>query len=284
MTIDLDFKHASIRGEEARYLQLNNEGIPAHFYPANGFPLGSYTHFLNRLSNTFQLNCLSLRACWPNIHPAAKETKWELYADDLIDFIEQRYDQPIIAIGHSQGASSSLIAAAKRPDLFKSLVLIEPASVSASMALLMKVTPYFIKAKIQPVKGALQKRDIWQSREEFYQYCQNNRAYKRLDAQVLKDFAQHGLKPIEGGKFALTFSTAWEASNYALAISTWKYLKQVKVPVQVLAGKPNIFFSPKLREQWQTLPNLSLQVANDYGHLFPLEAPGLCADMIMSKH
>ncbi|MBN1252501.1 MAG: alpha/beta hydrolase [Bacteroidales bacterium] len=281
MALDFDFKNTIVREKQAEYLQFKNGGVNAHFYGANGFPLGVYTEFIKNLSNKFDLTCLSLRACWPNIGNAPKQTNWEIYADDLIAFLEQNFTEPIIAIGHSQGATASIIAASKRPDLFKSLIIIEPASVSRKWEYILKLVPYFIKKTQQPIKSALEKQDIWNSRDEFYKFIRKNKAYKRVSDKVLEDFAKFGLEKTENGKFKLSFSLEWEAANYSIAPSIWKYLKKINLPIQVIAGKPSIFFSNELREKWkQIAPNSLMSVNEQFGHLFPLEAPEICADLI----
>ncbi|OQX97246.1 MAG: hypothetical protein B6I20_13035 [Bacteroidetes bacterium 4572_117] len=281
MPLNFNFKNTIIDEKQARYLKLNTEGVPAHFYGANGFPLGTYSKFLKQLSSKFHLTCLSFRACWPNIGKAPRQTNWEQYADDLIVFLDQHYNEPIVAIGHSQGATATIIAASKRPDLFKSLILIEPASVTQIISKILKFTPYFYKITQQPFKGALEKTNIWESREAFFEHFRKNKAYKRINDKVLEDFAEFGLNPTENGKFTLTFSSEWELSNYLLAPSIWKYLQKIKIPIQVIAGKPSLFFSKKLREKWEQIsPNSSVEANEEYGHLFPLEAPEICAKMI----
>jgi len=279
--MQLNFKTTIVNKKEAQFLKLNNQGIKAVFYPANGFPLGTYSKFLKLLSSTYELNCLSLRSCWPNIGKPPTQINWEVFADDLIAFVEQQYNEPIVAIGHSQGATAILIAASKRPELFNSLILIEPASVSEMLGYLVKLTPYFIKKHFQPFKSGLKKQDIWKSKEEFYNYCRNNKAYKRISDDVLKDFVEFGLEPIENGKFTLTFPAKWEAANYALAPSIYKYLRKIKIPIQVIAGKPSLFFSIKVRNNWKRISlNTSITVNSKQGHLFPLEAPENCVQLI----
>ncbi len=282
--MDLNYKNIRIRGKDAQYLQLNNEGIKAVFYSANGFPLGTYSEFLKHLTPKFNLSCLSPRACWPNIGAPALQTNWEIYADDLIAFIEQMYSEPIVVIGHSQGATAAIIAASKRPELFKSLILIEPASVSKILGFVVKHMPFSIKKHFQPFKSGLLKQDIWETREAFYNDCRQNKAYKRIGDVVLKDFVEFGLKPIENEKFTLTFSSKWETSNYALAPYIWKYLNKINLPIHIIAGKPSLFFSPNLRVKWKkSFPNLSLEENGNFGHLFPLESPTDCANRILNK-
>lgn len=280
--MDFTFKPITIQGKEARYLQLNQEGLEAVFYSANGFPLGTYLQFLKQLTPKYKLSCLSPRACWPNIEDPALQTNWEIYADDLISFVEQKFKKPIIVIGHSQGATAAIIAASKRPELFKSLILIEPASVSTLLGYIVKYTPYFIKKNFQPFKSGLQKQNVWESRKAFYNYHRKHKAYKRFPDKVLKDYTEYGLKPLNSGKFTLTYSAKWEASNYTLAPTIWNYLKKIKLPIQVIAGKPSLFFTNDVRNKWEKIsPNSNLEINKEFGHLFPLEAPEICAKTIL---
>ena len=280
--MDFTFKPIIIQGKGAKYLQLNNKGLEAVFYSANGFSLGSYSEFLKQLIPKFKLTCLSPRACWPNIGDPKLQTNWEMYADDLIAFVEQKYNEPVTVIGHSQGATAAIIAASKRPELFKSLILIEPASVSTLLGYIVRYTPYFIKKYFQPFKSGLLKQEIWESREAFYNYYRKHKAYKRFPDKVLRDYSEYGLKPLDKGNLTLTFSAKWESSNYTLAPTIWNYLKKVKIPIQVIAGKPSLFFTDDVRNKWKRIsPNSSLKVNNGFGHLFPLEAPEECAKMIL---
>lgn len=281
--MELNFTETTIGGKTARFLKYNTEGIPAHFYGANGFPLGAYQEFLKYLSPTYQLNCLSLRPCWPGIGSPQKQTNWEIYADDLIEFVEQQYDEPIVAIGHSQGATSSLIAASKRPDLFQSLILIEPASVSPWINFLLKTLPYAYKKTRAPINVASTKQSIWPSREAFLESYRSNRAYRRISDKVLADFADYGLTQQNDGAFKLVFSPQWEASNYARAPYLGKYLKKVNIPMKVIGGKPSLFFSQSIRDNWGKMTDdATLLVDLNFGHLFPLEGPEKCADLVLS--
>ncbi len=279
--MDLQFLNTSIKGRKAQYLEFNTSGTKAVFYSANGFPLGTYSEFLKQLLPAFQLTCLSPRACWPNIGDPALQTNWEIYADDLIDFIEQKYKEAVVVIGHSQGATAAIIAASKRPELFKSLIVIEPASVCTALGFIVKWTPYFIKKNFQPFKSGLQKQEIWESHEAFYNFYRKHRAYKRFPDKVLKDYANYGLKPLSNGSYTLTYSSKWETSNYTLAPTIWKYLKKVKIPIQVIAGKPSLFFTQAVRDKWRKVsPQSTIEINENYGHLFPLEAPEECAGLI----
>ncbi len=282
-TINLTQKHLKINGLDASYMELNDSGIPAVFYHANGFTIGTYSEFLKRLTRKFKIYGLPLRACYTDPPPAPKEFEWEDYADDLISFVEQKFDTPAIVIGHSQGATASLMAASKRPELFRQLIVIEPASVSPFAFVLLRIFPYSLKSLVEPMKGALAKKEYWDTKEEFFQYYRSRNAYRRISDKVLRDFADHGLLPTNNGRFRMTFSPQWEAANYARALSPLKYVRQVKIPIHLIAGKPSLFFSEGSRTKWRKIsPNSQITENHSFGHLIPLEAPEFCVETILN--
>lgn len=280
----ISFQTSPLNGHQARYTQLSESGIEALFYPANGFPIGSYHQLLKRLSTKYKLTGLSLRACWPDIGSPPTQPNWEIYAQDLIAFIEQHYDQPVVGIGHSQGATGNIMAAAQRPDLFSKLILIEPANVSPLLETFFRVTPLSIKRRYDPLKSAFAKSEFWESRDAFFEANRKVNAFRRIRDEVMQDFANYGLEEIGEGRFKMVFPPLWEASNYARPRSVLKYLKKIELPVQVIAGKPSLFFTEKMRAKWKKLlPQATFSVEDAYGHLFPLESPEICAEMILNR-
>jgi len=188
----------------ASWKHFGGTGVRAHFYHATGFPAGVYTPLLSRLSKKFHLSALDFRATWPGIGaPPEGKDYWQRYADDLIVFIEQELKEPVIGMGHSMGATCTILAAVKRPDLFTSLVLIEPAMVSRTQARLIRLVPKAVMGLIEPAKGTLRKRDRWPSRDAFLNECRQNKLYKRLGDEAFSALAQYGVIDDGSGQFRL---------------------------------------------------------------------------------
>lgn len=140
----------TIRGHLATYVDWqNNHDKKAHFYAANGYPVQVYEPLLKLLSEKFQLEALHNHAQWPNIGQPKHTVRWQTYANDLIHFLDSRQESshkaPIIGIGHSMGATSTIFAAAKRPDLFSQLILIEPAALTQTKSWLMNRIPLSLR-------------------------------------------------------------------------------------------------------------------------------------------
>jgi pimeloyl-ACP methyl ester carboxylesterase len=265
----------------AIWKHFGGSGEKAHFYHANGFPSGVYSRLLAALSQRLDLSALACRATWPNIGLPPKRRDWQIYADDLITFIEHQYQEPIIGIGHSMGATCTILAAEKRPELFKALVLIETAMLSKPLATIARVLPKSFMTMIEPAKSTLKKPDTWKSREAFLADCRRFRGYKRFDDEAFDTLAQHGLVETPAGHFKLSFPREWEAHNYTQPPNVLANLERLNMPCIAIRGKPSVFFTEAMWHDWQDrCPNTIFKQNLDYGHLFPLENPSICYELI----
>ncbi|MGP4848278.1 alpha/beta fold hydrolase, partial [Marinobacter sp. 1Y8] len=117
----------NLGGKQARYYDLSQFNQPldssstpraaAHFYSGNSFTVGTYTPLLSKLATEFDISSLALRGYWYD-KPQSQRLTREQDADMLIEFLEKTQDKPVVGIGHSQGATATAMAAAKRPELF----------------------------------------------------------------------------------------------------------------------------------------------------------------------
>ena len=274
------------------YLHLSSNKEPVHFYHANGFPAGVYMPFLNQLNLSFDVYALNSRAT----HPDAGEpdhSDWHVFADDLIKFLEKQ-GKPIIAIGHSMGASATVLAATKRPDLFKALILIEPAMLDWPLSLVFKFTPkrYIKNSKL--VQGTLNKKDSWNSREDFSSYIKRFKGYKKFSPEAYDAFTQHAVAKLEAATgdqaiseadtFKLAFHKEWEAHNYTMPpylMGHFAKLEQLKIPTVAIRGNVNGFFPDKYWTKWKNnQPSAVFLQDKNFAHLIPLEGPKECMALV----
>ncbi len=224
-----------------------------HFYGGNGFAVGVYQPFLSCLARDFNVISLAMRGCWHD-KPTADKLHREEDADMLIEFLQATQSQPVIGIGHSQGATATAIAATKRPDLFQSLYLIEPVTFTKFQFILYECLPSFIKQRYEPFKGTLRKQTHWESVDDYYQYLRQHKAYKRVSDENLQIYAQHSLQKNEADGFELIFLPEQELANYhgktPFIDPSLKQLNQLGLPYHLIIGKPNLFISDKVRKEW----------------------------------
>ena len=283
-------KRIDIDGKQARYYDLqplnrseksNSHKRPsAHFYGGNSFTVGTYAPLLNALATGFDLSALALRGYWYDKPQAPRLTR-EQDADILIKFLEKTQDAPIVGIGHSQGATATAMAAAKRPDLFSQLYLIEPVTFTKKQATLYNMLPRQFLLSREPFKSTLTKQATWVSVDDYYKSLRAQRAYKRISDEHLLVFAEQSLAANNEGSYSLMFAPEQELANYFGAPHIDAALKKLSCPYTLITGKPTLFINHKVRKQWHKfVPDGSIISLPDYGHLLPMEAPELCAQII----
>ncbi|MBE0407237.1 alpha/beta fold hydrolase [Psychrobacter sp. AOP22-C1-22] len=280
----------SLGGKQARYYDLqqlnsaantaNSQRQPAHFYGGNSFTVGTYTPLLSALATDFDITSLALRGYWYD-QPQSRRLTREQDADMLIEFLEKTQDKPVVGIGHSQGATATAIAAALRPELFSQLYLIEPVTFTKKQATLYNLLPRKLLLSREPFKSTLTKQATWPSIYDYYEHLRAQRAYRRISDKHLRIFAEQSLTANNDGDYTLMFAPKQELANYFGAPHIDAALKQLSCPYTLITGKPTLFISHKVRQQWQKfVPDDSIISLTDYGHLLPMEAPELCAQVI----
>lgn len=290
-------KSINIKGQQARYYELDQLKASvdtqdstrslAHFYGGNGFTVGAYAPLLHELASEFDLTSLAMRGYWYD-KPTAQCLTREQDADMLIKFLEATQNDPIVGIGHSQGATATAIAAAKRPDLFSQLYLIEPVTFTRSQILVYNLLPRSFKLNREPFKSTLTKQSEWSTVQSFYEHLRDQRAYRRISDEHLQLFAKSSLTQQADGSYKLMFTPDQEMANYfgtPYIDAALKRLNTLNLPYTLITGKPTLFISDKVRHNWRKfIPTERLVSLTDYGHLLPMEAPKLCASTIVKLH
>lgn len=262
---------------------------PIHFAHANGFPAGSYQKLLVLLSAQRTVYALDHRAAWDaspyQPHP---NFKWHDAADDLIAAIEQFSPTGVIGVGHSLGACVTLLAAAKRPDLFKQLLLIEPVAFPTRLFVKFAWMPATLRVRMVGLaKRTLQRRELWNSREEFADALSGKSLFKGISREVLMDYAQYGLREVveqNGTKFTLRFRKTWEAQVFTTPPYVWRKLKQLQVPCLVWRAEHSTTLPPASWAKWEKLrPDFPIHVLPNLGHMAPLQNPPLMVQEIQKQ-
>ena len=98
-----------------------------HWAHATGFHGRLYHPLLDELATDFNVLAWDMRGHGASVGAANLSTfrGWETYYRDLIALLEC-LDEPVWLAGHSIGATTSIMAAARRPDKVLGLILAEP--------------------------------------------------------------------------------------------------------------------------------------------------------------
>lgn len=183
-----------------------------HFAHANGFPARTYDKLFSYLSNDYEIGYLERHAHNP-IFPVTDN--WFRLKDELREEIRKRYGgAPIVGVGHSLGGVLHLLIAAENPEFYQQIVLLDAPVISrlSSRGLqILKLTKLI--DRYSPAQTTKFRRNLWETRDEAFEHFRRKPKFARFDADVLRDYVEHGLIETEKG-FQLFFKPSIEAAIY----------------------------------------------------------------------
>lgn len=248
-----------------------------HFAHANGFPGGSYNRLLGHFRNEYNVIAIDRLGHNP-LYPV--NNNWSNLADELIDYIEKRAGTPVAGVGHSLGSLVTFIAAHKRPDLFKSVIMLDPPFVTGGWGALFRFLKFTgLADRITPAGQSKWRRYMWSDMKEAEAYFMSKRLFRQFDPCSLNDYMEHGIKTCDKG-FCLSYEVPVEVKIFqTMPDNMGSYGKLPGIPGAVIHGEAsNAVHRPTLRK-FTALHGFNLCTAPG-GHLFPLEKPDEAAAVI----
>ncbi|RUO89966.1 alpha/beta hydrolase [Corallococcus sp. AB018] len=272
------------RGMALELDDWGGSGPLLHFACANGFPPETYRKLFARLATRYHVVSLRMRPLVPGQDPKALTT-WKELGEDLARELKARGRSGVLGVGHSVGGTSTLMAAAANPGLFRAVVALDPVLITGSRlwALrLMKLLGRMDRSSI--VQGALRRRDRWATREEAATAYRQRKLFKDWDADCFSDYITHGLVPTEVGDFRLRFPREWEARIFeTFPADPWKLIRDNTTPTLVLRGERSDTLLPDaLARAEQEMKRTRVDSLPLASHLFPMEKPRETAERVLT--
>ncbi len=233
-------------------------------------PLASF------LSNQFRCVSLDLRGHGMSELPPGAGLAWSGMADDVVAALSSDGFPvgPLHGIGHSMGGAALVLAAARRPDAFRSLWLYEPVIFPT------EDVP-FQHGNNPMSEVAARRRDRFDSLDQAYENYRSKPPLDQLHPDVLRTYVDGAFSPLPDGSVTLRCrpSTEAEVFRHAAASGAWSTLTSIEMPVAIVSGRqegsgPGAF-APTAAE---ALPQGTLFVRPDLRHFGPLEDPAAMAE------
>ena len=221
--------------------------------------------------------------------PAPSPLSWKELAEDLYQVVEYLNLTQIFGIGHSCGGHLLLLAAARHPERYKQLLLLDPVVFEPQMLPVLKKR----SNQEHPVS---KRRNHWESAEHMFEHFRKRSPYSAWHSSVLKDYCAHGLKrKADTGGYQLACTPEAEANIYRQCYGqdVYKALPYVKTPVTIVRAKQRVAEdpiydfspSPTWPELARNLPSASDIHLKKASHFFPMEKPELIIQFIQQlKH
>ncbi|KAF8323429.1 hypothetical protein DL93DRAFT_2162583 [Clavulina sp. PMI_390] len=179
----------------------------------------------------------------------------------------------LMGIGHSFGGCVIANAACRRPNIFKSLTLIEPVLFHT----LRREQTFYVVA-------ALSRRSHWESREEAKKVLRKNPALMGWHPESLDAFVRYAICDAPPGGVKLKMSPFQEAVSFAhgtLGIETWDLLERLLDSVRlrwIMAEHPGLGTVEDMNHMvWRRLRNSSNVIVKKSHHLVLQEQPDAVA-------
>jgi pimeloyl-ACP methyl ester carboxylesterase len=186
------------------------------FSHANGFPAGTYRVLFE-----------AWRAAGYGVHAVEKfghderfpvTNNWPHLRDELIAFVERKAKAPVYLVGHSMGGYLGVLAASRRPELVRGVVLLDAPILGdvASQVMRFGKATGFVQ-RFSPGHVSARRRQQWPDADAAYAHFAAKAAFARWAPGVLRDYIACGVERAGLGKAAgqrLAFKRETETAIY----------------------------------------------------------------------
>ena len=199
---------------------------------------------------------------------------WNDFVRPLQAVIE-KLSPPIIGCGHSFGATLTLMLAHRRPDLFSSLILMEPVIVPKRLAGLWRPFQKSGLARLYgPARAAAKRTAIFDSIDEAFGRYRRVSLFERVSDDHLMSLIRALTEPAPGGRVSLRCNPRHEAALFRLVPhDVWTLLAGVRVPMVVLEGARTSWVMRAAVREVRRRNARAVVTQTDGTHLFPFETP-----------
>ncbi len=257
------------------------EGRPiVLFGHATGFHGHAYLPIAKRLAPAFHSWGMDYRGHGDTQLPPDWTITWDGFGDDAVAAAAALADRPggagdIVGFGHSMGGTGLLMAAARRPELFRLLVVFEPIVFPTERA--------HDTSRPNTLRDAARKRRaVFDSFEAAIANFASKPPMAAFDPDALDAYVRHGFIQ-EGDRVRLKCDPDVEADTFDNGgkHTTWDSLASIRTPVVVVAGRPEDDRPSSVAVQIaDELPNGRFVGIDSMDHFGPMTHPTEIARLI----
>jgi len=259
------------------YLSYEGHGPTLLFLHATGFLPWLWHPIARELSASYRI--IAPYICdYRKSDPEKGGLHWVTVAKDITAFCNKNSIENPFLVGHSMGATVSMIAHALHGMKARAMILIEP--------IFLREDFYRIhfSVKDHPLASkSLKRKNQWKNPSEAMSYLRSKSLFKNWTEEMLELYITYGMKKKKEGGLELVCSPKTEAAMFigGVQYNIWPLLPKVSCPVLVIEGgtSDNKNYID-LERSVALLPGASRIIVADAGHLVPMEQPSRIASII----
>ncbi|HTF35055.1 MAG TPA: alpha/beta hydrolase [Myxococcota bacterium] len=267
-------------GIEIAMLDWGGSRPLALLHHANGFCAGVWGVVAQTLRPFFRVVAFDARGHGDSSKPPGREAyRWECFADDLVRVAELLAGEQVdgrvaLGMGHSFGGTATLTAAARRPELFERIVLVDPVLVPRGAA----VPPERSEHGKRLAGAARERQQVRASREAARRAWAGRKFFANWDPRVLDLYVAEGLRDRPDGQVELKCPGEVEAAIFEQggSLDSLAAARNLTVPALLLRARDGNF----PRDFYESVAAAMRQGRVEdvaAGHLVVMERPDLVA-------
>ena len=269
--------HGSSDGVLISSHDYGGRGPTVIFCHATGFHGRYWDPICKQLCSDFHCVSLDFRGHGNSSLPLGTSLSWVGMAEDLLSVVDQLNLDPALAVGHSMGASSILLAEQIRPTTFKAAWLFEPIVISPTTFTEKNSKGGTLAA------SARKRKEIFTSRKEAYERYASRPPFSSVDSDALWAYVNYGFSDHEEGVI-LKCRGEIEAQVFESSVTNiYDNLATMETLVTVAAGGDKegpAQIAPIVANE---LPNGRFRLFAEYTHFAPMEDPNFIAAEIRNE-
>jgi pimeloyl-ACP methyl ester carboxylesterase len=253
-----------------------------HFAHANGFNALTYRTLLEPLAADMRIYASDLRGHGQSTLAANPKgmRSWFIYRDDILRTMHELDGRPKMLVGHSMGATASLLAALSQPNWVTGLVLVEPVIMPPRYIRWMRIMRALgLAGRVSPlVAQAKKRRSIFPSREAMFEAYRERGAFRSWPENVVRDYIVGGtLDFVDDKQVRLACTPGWEAANYSSnAADVWRDLDKLRCPLTlIVGGRRSTCPDPVIELLVARRPEIRVVKVPGASHFLPMELPDI---------
>lgn len=267
--------YAQVNGLRLHYLDWGGDGPPIVIVHATGFLGRIYRPIARALRSIGRVYSYDQRGHGDSERPALEAISWYRTADDLEGLLVALGLSGVRAFGHSAGGTAIAAVAQKRPDLITRAMIVEPVIID-------QADPRQRPSELY--ERTIKRKPGFASLAAMYANFAGKPPYMTWDADVLRDYCEHGTRPDADGRRLLKCAPEVEARLYQTArdFDGLSRILASTVPTLVVFGEksesPGIEFGARIAHD---APQRQVMIVPGGGHLVPMEQPAEIARMAL---
>ena len=257
-------------------VHFNVEAGPVRlvFAHANGFNAQAYSALLTKLpvhSVAFDLRGHGFTDLPTNIENLAS---FEIFANDIVAFIDRHVNENIVLAGHSLGASCAILASRQLQDRLVGYLGFDPVTLPSLPRYLAKskLGRGLMKKTFPLAKNTGKRRRVFENPQQVFDRYSGRGAFMGLTDKTLNDFLVSGLRSNPNG-VELSCDPLWEQAIYcAQSYDLYGAAEYLPKNSEIhYAGKHSVSTKKTRNKISRVVGEAKVMYHPEYHHMFPLQ-------------